>query len=205
MTAKLTLYVDFRSPFSYLAKDEAFALAQEIKVELAWRPFRVDLEGSYGGAVEQRTERDWRKVKYLYMDARRLANKRGLTIRGTVKIFDPTLAHIAMLHAGDTGPDTFRRFYDTASERFWRRELDIEDAAVVRAAVVAAGADGAAFDRLVASGEGVARCRAIVAEGEARGVFGVPTFVVDATGELFWGTDRMGLLRERLAEKIAEE
>lgn len=30
------------------------------------------------------------------------------------------------------------------------------------------------------------------------GVFGVPTFVLD--GELFWGGDRIYLLRERLAE-----
>jgi 2-hydroxychromene-2-carboxylate isomerase len=30
-------------------------------------------------------------------------------------------------------------------------------------------------------------------------VFGVPTFVLD--GELFWGGDRIDLLRERLDEK----
>ena len=30
------------------------------------------------------------------------------------------------------------------------------------------------------------------------GVFGIPTFVLD--GELFWGTDRMDLLRERLTD-----
>ena len=36
-------------------------------------------------------------------------------------------------------------------------------------------------------------------EAEASGVFGVPTFVFD--GELFWGGDRIGLLRERLDEK----
>jgi 2-hydroxychromene-2-carboxylate isomerase len=36
-------------------------------------------------------------------------------------------------------------------------------------------------------------------EAEAAGVFGVPTLVFD--GELFWGGDRIGLLRERLDEK----
>ena len=134
------------------------------------------------------------------MDARRLAQKRGLIIRGTVKIFDPTHAHVAMLLAAEAGEATFRRFYDAASERFWRRELDIEDAAAVRALLVDAGTDGAAFDRLMKSGEGAARCRATIAEGEARGVFGVPTFVLDATGELFWGNDRLWLLRERTAD-----
>ena len=35
-------------------------------------------------------------------------------------------------------------------------------------------------------------------EAEASGVFGVPTFVFE--GELFWGGDRIGLLRERQDE-----
>lgn len=35
-------------------------------------------------------------------------------------------------------------------------------------------------------------------EAEASGVFGMPTFVFE--GELFWGGDRIGLLRERLDE-----
>jgi 2-hydroxychromene-2-carboxylate isomerase len=38
-----------------------------------------------------------------------------------------------------------------------------------------------------------------VAQAEERGVFGVPTFVLDESGELFWGTDRIWMLRERLA------
>ena len=36
-------------------------------------------------------------------------------------------------------------------------------------------------------------------EAEASGVFGVPTFVFEK--ELFWGGDRIGLLRERLDER----
>ena len=40
---------------------------------------------------------------------------------------------------------------------------------------------------------------AVIAEAEAMGVFGVPMFVLD--GELFWGCDRLDLLRERLDER----
>lgn len=77
MATTVTLYVDYRSPFSYLVKDEAYALARDLGVKLALRPYSIDLQGAYGGAPEERTERDWRKVRYLYMDARRLANRRG--------------------------------------------------------------------------------------------------------------------------------
>ena len=41
----------------------------------------------------------------------------------------------------------------------------------------------------------------MVRAAEQRGVFGVPTLVLD--DELFWGTDRIWLLRERLAAKHA--
>jgi succinylarginine dihydrolase len=47
--------------------------------------------------------------------------------------------------------------------------------------------------------EGGAEHDRLRGEAEAAGVFGVPTFVFD--GELFWGGDRIGLLRERLDEK----
>ena len=204
MTSTVTLYVDYRSPFSYLAKDEAYALAREFAVKLVWRPFATDFEGAYGGAVGERTERDWRKVRYLYMDARRLAVPRGLTIRGTQKIYDPTIAHVGMLLAEQAGDAVFSRYHDAVCERFWRRELDIEDPAAIRIHLVRAGADGVSFDELIASGEGARRCRAIVAEAEERGVFGVPTFVLDKSGELFWGADRIWLLRERLGAAAGE-
>jgi 2-hydroxychromene-2-carboxylate isomerase len=202
MTSTVTLYVDYRSPFSYLVKEEAYALARDLDVALRWQPFTIDLQGAYGGEVEQRTDRDWRKVRYAYMDARRLGTRRDLIIRGTPKIFDPTLAHTGMLLASQTHDSVFRCYHDTLCERFWRRDLDIEDAGAIRALLIEAGAEGHAFDELVASGEGARQCRAIAAAAEARGVFGVPTFVLDETGELFWGTDRVWLLRERLSDKM---
>lgn len=198
MTSTVTLYVDYRSPFSYLVKDDAWALVRDFGVNLVWRPCVVDLQGAYGGEVAERAERHWRKVRYLYMDARRLANRRGLTVRGTRKIYDPTISHVGMLLALAAGDAAFRRYHDTVCDRFWKHDLDIEDAASIRAVLVEAGVDGKAFDTSLASGDGARQCREIVKEAEARGVFGVPTFVLEETGELFWGTDRVWMLREQL-------
>jgi 2-hydroxychromene-2-carboxylate isomerase len=76
MSSTVTLYFDYRSLFSYLVKQETYALARDFKVTLHWQPFTIDLHGAYGGEVEERADRDWRKVRYAYMDARRLANRR---------------------------------------------------------------------------------------------------------------------------------
>jgi 2-hydroxychromene-2-carboxylate isomerase len=200
MTSSVIIYFDYRSPFSYLVKEEAFALERDFDVKLLWLPFTIDMEGAYGGAVEERTERDWRKVRYAYMDARRLGTRRNLIIRGTRKIYDPTFAHIGLLVASQTNDSAFRRYHDTLCERFWRGELEIEDARAIRTLVIESGAEGSAFDALIADGEGARQCKVIAAEAEARGVFGVPTFVLEETGELFWGTDRVWLLREQLSK-----
>jgi 2-hydroxychromene-2-carboxylate isomerase len=65
MTGEVTLYIDVRSPYSYLAKAEALALERGFDVRLDWLPFAIDIQGAYGGEVEERSERDWRKVRYL--------------------------------------------------------------------------------------------------------------------------------------------
>ena len=192
------LYVDYRSPFAYLARAEAYALEREFDLRLDWLPFAIDLKGAYGGEVSERSARDWRKVRYLYMDARRLANRQGLIVRGPKKIFDPTLAHLGMLFAKAHG--VFRAYHDTVSDRFWRHELDIEDRDAIGSVLAELGADGAAFEDYC-GGPGPRDYAEIIEAAEQRGVFGVPTFVLDE--ELFWGTDRIWLLREHLRERQA--
>lgn len=195
MADTVSLYIDYRSPYSYLAKDEAYELEQDFDIKLEWFPYYIDLTGAYGGTLEQRTPRDWTKVKYLYMDCRRLAKRKGLTIRGTVKIYDPTLVHIAMLWSQKH--NVFRKFHDGVLPPFWNREFDIEDLTVVKSALEKVGAPLTGFDEFL-SGEGKNLAQKINADAEARGIFGVPSFIF--RDEVFWGTDRIGMLREVLEE-----
>jgi 2-hydroxychromene-2-carboxylate isomerase len=188
----ITLYVDYRSPYSYLAKDDAYRLEDDFQVRIDWYPYGIDVEGVYG-AVEQRTEREWRKVRYLYMDVRRLANARGLIVKGTRKIYDPTLASLAMLYAKDLG--VLRKYHDTLLQKFWTHQAEIDRSEDVEDALAEAGAPADGF-RAFAGGEGPMQLRRVYEEANARGVFGAPTFIF--RDELFWGTDRIALLRERL-------
>ena len=195
MAETVSLYIDYRSPYSYLAKDESYLLEQDFDIKLEWFPFYTDLTGAYGGTLEQRPPREWLKVKYLYMDCRRLAKRKGLTVRGTVKIYDPTVVHIAMLWAQRR--NVFRKFHDDVLPPLWNREFDIEDVAVVKRALEKAGAPLDGFDNFLAD-EGKKLFGEIQKAGEARNVFGVPSFIF--RDEVFWGTDRIGMLREVLNE-----
>ncbi|CAN5763759.1 hypothetical protein BH11PSE3_BH11PSE3_02260 [soil metagenome] len=129
------------------------------------------------------------------MDARRWANKQGLTLRGPTKVFYARPANAGMLYAQRHG--VFRAYNDLVFERFWRRELDPEDVGAVSAVMAELGAPSG-FGAFMAGEGGVEHDR-LRGQAEEAGIFGVPTFVFD--GELFWGGDRLGLLRERLDEK----
>lgn len=200
----ITIYTDYKSPYAYLAKDVAYELEHDFSVHLEWLPYILDIPGYLGSAridpdgkvvEETRNAHQWRRVRYSYMDCRRQANKRGLVIRGTQKIWDSSLAAAGMLYAKRAGGEVFRRYNDRVFERFWKRELDIEDVAIIVAVLTEAGANGAAFP----SQEQTCRdeVAAISRAAEAAGVFGVPTFVVD--GELFWGREHLPDIREMLA------
>ena len=201
----VTVYIDYKSPYAYLAKDLAYELARDFPVRLDWLPYDLDLADFMGTArvddtgrvLEQnRTAHQWRRVKYSYMDCRRQARRRGLVIRATQKIWNSQTALIGLLFAKRQGEAVLRRYNDITFERFWKRELDIEDSAVVTAVLAEAGADTAGFASYLA-GEGRAELVRVCRDAEEQGVFGVPSFIVD--GELFWGREHLPDIRERLA------
>ena len=194
MSKTVLLYVDIKSPYAFIAKAAAYRLADDYAIDLRWLPYTLEIP-DFLGSVEKRSPHQWRRVRYSYMDARRYANKQGLTLKGPQKIFNTRPAHIGMLYAGRHG--VLRAYVDLAFELFWRREFDVEDIDVVASVLGRAGADAGGFAAF-AQGEGGAEHDRVCAEAEAAGVFGVPTFVID--GELFWGSDRISLVRERLDE-----
>jgi len=194
MPAEVLLWIDYVSPYAFVAKAGAYALERDYDIDLQWRPYTLDV-ANFMGKVDERDPHHWRRVRYSYMDARRFANKQGLTLMGPKKIYYARPANAGMLYAQQHG--VFRAYNDAAFERFWRRAFDPEDVAEVEALLIEAGAPSGFPDFLI--GAGGAEHDRLRNEAEASGVFGVPTFVFD--NELFWGGDRLGLLRERLDEK----
>jgi 2-hydroxychromene-2-carboxylate isomerase len=202
----VTAYIDYKSPYAYLAKDPTYELERDFRVHIDWLPYVLDIPSFLGSArvddtgnviEEQRSAHQWRRVRYSYMDCRRQARKRGLVIRGPQKIWDSTLAASGMLYAKRQGDTVLRRYHDLTFERFWKRELDIEDPAVVSGVLAEAGADAAGFSAYLTE-DGRVEVERICRAAEAIGIFGVPTFVLD--GELFWGREHLPEIRAMLAD-----
>jgi 2-hydroxychromene-2-carboxylate isomerase len=186
-------YYDFKSPFSYLALESALGLESSHRVKLRFLPRDFEPRVAYGGELEQRQPHDWNKVRYLYADARRFANERGLIIRGPQKLFDSSLAMMSGLYVERHG--RFHEYAPRIFERFFKRELDLEDPAALAAVLRECGLDSEDFARY-ATADGNADLVRARDEADRDGVFGVPTFIV--AGEPFWGNDRVGWVIKKL-------
>lgn len=191
-TAAIKLYFDYKSPYAYLAMDPAFELPNRYQVTVRWIPYLLRIKGK----GERSLYSEW-KARYSYMDARRWANRRGgFPIKGPLKVYNSSASLIGGLFAQDH--DFFRPYTELVYERFFERELEIDEPEAVAAAIEELGHSGSAY-LAWAKDAGAARLEACIEEGHDDHIFGVPIFVFD--DEIFWGHDRIPLLEERLTQR----
>ncbi|MGB8608883.1 DsbA family protein [Bradyrhizobium sp.] len=187
----VAFYFDIRSPYSYLAREEVLTLGEKFAVAVEPLPYALAMEAF--GTPESRSPRDMRKLKYIYADVRRSAKDRELIIRSPSKVFDPHLAHAAFLYARRVRRE--RTLYDRLLPAFWNRAFDIENMDQITALLGDIGANPDGFQDYL-GGAANQELGGIANDAESAGVFGVPTFVFQ--GELFWGADRVEVLKRHL-------
>jgi 2-hydroxychromene-2-carboxylate isomerase len=205
MPSSLIVYFDYKSPYAFVAKMPIYQLEKDFELEVEWRPYSlcipdflgtVDVEENGKIVGGTRNEHQWRRTRYLYMDARRLATDTGqdLMIKGPARVYESRTAHIGTLYAQKQG--IFRVYHDLVFDRFWKRKLDIDDVDAVAAIIAEVGGDAAAFEVYFA-GEGQRDHDTVIEQANEIGIFGVPSFVLN--GELFWGNEHLPSVRNRLS------
>lgn len=197
----LIVYMDIKSPYAFIAKDPTCRMADELGIQIDWRPLTLNIPSYLGSArldekgkvaSSERTPEQWAKVKYAYRDARRYAAELGCALRGTEKIWDTAIAHMGFWWAKEQGDAILRAYLDHVYPRFWVRDFDAEDVAVVAAALQTAGADTDGFADYV-QGEGRTFHDATQLAVFEAGIFGVPGYVLE--GEYFFGREHLPMIR----------
>src|SRR6266404_1666305 len=136
---EIKLYFAYTSPYTYLAMQPVYAL--ELSHRVRFVPYGINIRKVYGPL--DNADADRRKVRYLYIDARRIAKERGLIIYPPKKIFSARLAFYGGLYAEQHGK--FRDYSDRVFERFWKQELDAENRDAISAIVAEVGLNPSAF------------------------------------------------------------
>jgi len=202
----LQVYIDFKSPYAFVALRPCWQLEEQYGIAIEWLPLTLNIASYLGTAkldakgkvaASNRSPRQWQAVRYAYMDARRYAASQGLVLRGTEKIWDSSIAAIGLLWASDkaAGRHALKKYMTLIFDQFWKRELDIENPAVVESVLREAGVPVLGFfDYLNRAGR--RRHDRLQQDILDAGCFGVPTFCIN--GETYFGRENLPMVRWHL-------
>jgi 2-hydroxychromene-2-carboxylate isomerase len=193
----VAFYLDFVSPYTYLALTQARRFEEDNGIRFDVRPVVyakiLDAQGLVGPAEREA------KRRYTFTDVLRVAHRLGVPLVGPPAHPFRSLEALRAL--------TLWRHDDRAldlavalSTAAWGEGRDLTDLAVIADVCAATGFDPAQLAMRVASDDVKRALAAETAAAIDAGVFGVPTFV--AGTEMFWGQDRMEHLAEHVAGRL---
>lgn len=186
-------YFDFISPFAYLASAQVPKLAKQYNVNFALHPIDLFAAKRAAGNTGPSNREIPAKITYLMADLQRWARRYDVPF-AFPKGFDTASLNRGFLWAKTQGAAD--RYFHSAYAEVWARGGDPADPALLRAAAEGAGLSADEFLRGIDSPPILQAYAQENREAQARGVFGVPIFIVD--DQMFWGNDRIMFLEEYL-------
>lgn len=194
----IDFYFDPISPYSWLAWTQLPELTERTGARVRFIPVLfAGLLNAHGtkGPAETPAKR-----AYTMKDAMRWAMKYGKPFEGPpAHPFNPLKA-LRMCVAIEDDHDR-ELFAGNVLDAVWARGLDVTKDSILGDLARRAGLDGERILARASTPEVKERLRRHTDEAIARGVFGVPTFIVD--GELFWGNDRVPLVIDYLEGRLS--
>ncbi|MEN8819948.1 MAG: 2-hydroxychromene-2-carboxylate isomerase [Abyssibacter sp.] len=192
--ATIEFFWDPVSPYTYLASTRLPALASDVGARLLYRPFFL------GGVMQATGNRPPATVpskgRYMMADLQMWARSYDVPLQPPEPF--PAKTILALRAALVADEQAVGEAYAQAIMRaYWGEGRDISDAGVVAAVLRDVGLDAEAVLADTQREDIKAALKRNTEEAVERGAFGAPSLFVGE--QLFWGNDRLDLLRQHLA------
>jgi 2-hydroxychromene-2-carboxylate isomerase len=195
---EIVFYLDFISPFAYLANSQLPALAARHGARIEYRPLDVQQAKLATGNFAPSTRAMPDKARFIRRDRLAWARRYGVPMTDP-KAFRAPRLNAGLLYAADRGDA--QRYADAAFHRVWGLGGDPDDDALLQEVCDAVGWPGEPFLAYVNSEDARRRYRSVNEQAWRDGIFGVPMMVLG--DQLFWGNDRLDFVEECLASSCA--
>ncbi|MDP6832072.1 MAG: DsbA family protein [Alphaproteobacteria bacterium] len=214
---ELAVYLDIKSPHTYLAVRPSLEVARDYRVRLNFLPYNL----SYATmGITTSVEPDMkrrppnaaadRKARMYYAAAREYAALQGLPFRSPQHLLDTLPANKALLFAKRQGLEVpfLMRVYVLGWGSGWR-DYEVGSHEQLRGTLANVGANSDGFEAFMApDGAGDEELASCMARAESTGFTGVPHYVFDddASGRRLglFGREHLALIREKFhAEGLA--
>lgn len=192
----IEFYFDLISPYGYFASTQIEAVAARHGRDVDWKPVLLGVTVMKVMGLPPLMQVPVKK-DYLRHDKPRMAKLLGVPFRehGLAGV-NSLAASRAFLFLKVKDAQLAKQFAKRIYLRLWVEGRDITAPEAIAEEASALGADRQAVLEAVASAEMKEALKSAVDTAVARGVFGVPTFIVD--GEPIWGVDRLWMLEHWL-------
>lgn len=184
---KINIFFNFRSPYCYLASKNMFSVFDEYHAEMIWKPF-----GGWSG--RSAPERVKVKLPLVRQDVARSTRQMGIPFNPPPPETDPTLAGVISLAAEQAG--LLRPYIVEVMRKEWAEGRNIGELDALLEVGEDIGFDRELIEAAAKNEDFHKQMELNWLEGQSKGVFGVPTFVVE--DQIFWGNDRIDSLKDHL-------
>ena len=211
----IDFYFDFISPYAYLANARLPSLAEKYGCALNYRPIDLQAAKTAAGNTGPASAQIPPKFRYATIDLMRWADKYGVPFALPQKksdsaageeqekvgipreLLDSSRANKAVYFARDKGRE--REFIDLMYRNTFGAGILVGDDSALRNTVSELGWDVDTVFEFVHSTVAAQLYEEGNKAAQARGVFGVPTMIVDE--QMWWGNDRLEMLEDYLAQR----
>lgn len=186
----ITFYLDFISPYAYLAFEKMPQMLEGLSYSVAYKPLLLGaLFKQHGqlGPAEIPSKREWTYRHVLW-----LGHSNGVPIEMPASHPYNPLPHLRLALATSPDGEINRYVAEMIFHEVWRGGAEAGDPTRL-----ASLANTLTLARETGSDAVKAQLKSNTDEAAKRGVFGVPAFAVD--DRLFWGFDGLAMLRAYLA------
>jgi 2-hydroxychromene-2-carboxylate isomerase len=197
--ARLEVFYDVSSPWTYLAFHNIQLLAERLGEQIEWKPILV---GGVFNAVNpsvyaSRENPVPPKSAYMLKDMQDWARLAGIKIKFPPSVFPVNSVKAMRGCIWAEGEGKQPALARACFELYWGENKDISQDAVLAEACARAGLDAARFAQAVNDPAIKAELKSNTDEVISRGGFGSPTIFVDGH-DMYFGNDRLALIEAAL-------